>query len=264
MKQTMMILTMSGILGTCALNAYTGHTVLIKDTADGKNIFMLQTSKRDRLYWGPDVFWSDESPNIKGIRIEGDSIFYGLRAGYDFLRPNSMYAGVDALYAVGRTHLTAETGQTELYKDKITGTIGRGELRLGYNFVGEDKLYFSPFVGVGGYHSRSVKSIHFVQNWLYLTMGMKVDYEITPKINAGLNVKGMSALYLEQSIEKNAVSAERHDNSNALGYEVSLPLTMRFGKSCNWDFRLEPYYIKLNSQSNANVAGAQFTFSNRF
>lgn len=263
MKQTIVTLAILGLVGTCSLSADHPDTVVIKDTNEGTKLLMIQTSKRDRMYWGPEVFWTNESPQIKGIHIKDNSVYYGLRVGYDFLRPNAMYAGADLLYALGRMHIRMTPNKTNVYRDKATGTFANAEVRAGYNFHGQEKFYFTPFLGVGGYHTRP-QSMHYVQNWLYAAMGMKTDYEINRSLNIGLNLKGTRAIYLEQRMKKHHYSAARHDTSNALGYEVSLPLTVRMGQGRGWDMRLEPYYLKLNSQSDANVLGGQMTFSARF
>lgn len=272
MKQTIVTLAILGLAGTCFLSADHPDTVIIKEpkdkaviksTNESAKIFMLRTSKRDRLYWGPEVFWTNESPQIKGIHIKDNSVYYGLRVGYDFLRPNAIYAGADILYALGRMHIRTTTDKTHVYRDKSTGAFANAETRFGYNFRGNKNFYFTPFLGLGGYHTRP-KSMHYVQNWLYAAMGMRSDYEINRSLNVGLNLKGTRAIYLEQRMKKHNHSVSRHNTSNALGYEVSLPLTVRMGEGRGWDIRLEPYYLKLNSDSDANVLGGQMTFSARF
>ncbi|MGH2612484.1 MAG: autotransporter outer membrane beta-barrel domain-containing protein [Rhabdochlamydiaceae bacterium] len=263
MKQVMTT-TLAGLIVTCSLSGLQADVPVVKITDEGKQVFLLQTSKRDRFYWGPDIFWTNESPQIKGIHMKDNSIYYGLKLGYDFLRPNAIYAGVHALYAIGRMHIKAEADKTKIYQDRVNGSFANAELRGGYNFHGGRSLFFTPFLGLGGYHVRPTQSIHYVQNWLYGAMGMKADYEITSDFNIGLNIKGTRALYLEQRIKKNKYSATYHNNSNALGYEISLPLTLRMGHAGAWDLRLEPYYLKLNSHSDSSVVGGQLSFSARY
>lgn len=263
MKQTIGALATIGLVTACSLSAGHPDTVVIKDTNEGTKVFMLQTSKRDRLYWGPDVFWMNESPSIRGIHVKDNSVYYGLKVGYDFLRPNAIYAGADLLYALGRMHIRTSADKAHVYKDKSTGTFANGEIRVGYNFHGENKFFFTPFVGLGAYHTRPL-SQHYVQNWLYVAVGAKTDYEVNENFNIGLNLKGTQALYLEQRVKKHGYSASRHSTSNALGYEIGLPLTMRVGEKRDWDIRLEPYYLKLNCHSDSNIAGGRLTASVRY
>lgn len=237
---------------------------VILDQEGHPKAFVLRTSKRDRLYWGPDFFWTNEASHIQGIKIRDRAMYYGLKAGYDFLRPHSLYAGFNALYALGRMHIKAHHNKVNIYKDHTRGAFANGELRLGYNFNGEEPVYLTPFVGLGFYHTRPTRSIHYIQNWLYGAVGMKLEFEVNPTFNMGLNLKGMRALYLEQRIKKHKHVASSHRSSNALGYEVSLPLTVRMGQANDWDLRIEPYYLKLNSYNNANVVGGQLTFSMRY
>lgn len=256
--------TLAGLIGTCSLSGLQADVPVVKVTDQGTEVFMLQTSKRDRFYWGPDVFWTNESPQIKGIHVKDNSVYYGVKIGYDFLKPDAIYAGAHALYAMGRMHIRAKSDQTKIYKDSVNGSFANAELRMGYNFHGANHLFFTPFLGLGGYHTRPTQSIHYVQNWLYAAMGMRADYEVNKDFNIGVNVKGTRALYLEQRVKKDHHSATYHNNSNALGYEVSLPLTLRMGHGGGWDLRLEPYYLKLNSHSDSNVVGGQLTFSARY
>jgi hypothetical protein len=264
MKQVIVTTTLAGLIGTCSLNGLQADVPVVKITDEGKQFFVLETSKRDRFYWGPDVFWTNESPQIKGIHMKDNSVYYGVKLGYDFLKPHAIYAGVHALYALGRMHIKAESEKTQIYNDRVNGSFANAELRAGYNFQAGQPFFFTPFFGLGGYHVRPTSSIHYVQNWLYAAMGMKLDYEMNSNFNMGLDVKATRALYLEQRVKKNKHSATYHNNSNALGYEVSLPLTLRIGGAGDWDLRLEPYYLKLNSNSDASVIGGQLTFSARY
>jgi hypothetical protein len=265
MNQVILKTALAGLIITCANRGlYADTQVLEVSPNEGKQFFILQTSKRDRFYWGPDVFWTNESPRIKGIQVKDNSAYYGLKIGYDFLKPQALYGGFHAMYALGRMHIRAKSHETHIYRSKVNGAFSNVELRGGYNFHGNSPVFFTPFAGLGGYHTRPLRSIHYVQNWLYAALGMKLDYEASSHMNIGMNVKGTRALYLEQRIKKNKYSASYHNNSNALGYEISLPLTLRMGPARDWDLRLEPYYLKLNSHSDASVIGGQFTFSARY
>jgi len=247
------------------LDEKTSNKTIIFDQEGRPEAFVLKRSKRDRLYWGPEFFWARESSQIRGIHIRDKAMYYGLRAGYDFLRPNSLYAGVDFLYAFGRLHIKAYKGKIDFFKDHTRGVVSNGELRLGYNFRGEKPFYFTPYAGIGGYHLRPTRSIHYVQNWLYLAAGMRAEHEVNSTFNIGLNLKGMKALYLEQRVKKHhKYAASYHKSSNALGYEISVPLTIRMGYERNWDLRAEPYYLKLNSHTDTNVIGGLLSFSVRY
>lgn len=264
MKQATLFTALTCIYCTSALYSMQSDTLMIKASERGKIDLSLQKSGRDRIYCGPDIFWSRETPHIRGIHIKDNSLYYGLKAGYDFLKPQSFYAGIHALYAMGRMHIKAEADKTKIYQDHVKGVFANGEIRFGYNFFKSFPFFITPFVGIGGYHVRPFSSIRYVHDWLYGAVGVKAEYEFTPNFNAGLNLKGTRAFYFEQRFKKSSYSESIHKSSNVLGYEISVPLTLRIGNQGYWDLRFEPYFLKLNSHSHSNIVGSEMTFSVRY
>ncbi len=261
MKQLSLKTIFVALIGSCSLSGQNSDTVVVKTTEEGTKGLILQTSKRDRFYFGPEIFWTNTAPAIKEIHVKDHSIYYGLTAGYEFLRPNALYLGIEGLYALGRMHIKAQHQKTKIYQDHVPGTFANAELRLGYNFHLPESFYLTPFIGFGGYHVRPIRSIHYVQNWLYVAMGMKTEYEVNPDFSVGVNLTGTHAVYLEQRIKKHKYSSFYHNNTNVFGYEISFPLTLKIGDTKNWALRLEPYYLKLNSHSDANAVGGKLTFN---
>jgi hypothetical protein len=264
MKQALFVTAFAGLIGTCALNAHQPD-LLATDTASGVSIYIQKDKpNRDRFYIGPDMFWTNQSPQLKGIHIKDESVYYGLKAGFDFLTPGSPYVGGHAQYAVGRVHIKAEDHKATFYDDKTTGSFSNAELRLGYNLSGADTIFITPFVGAGGYYVRPFKSINYTQDWVYAAVGMKAELQLASFFSVGLNVKGTRALYLEHRVKKNKHSASQSNASQALGYEVSVPITLKTGHAKYWDLRLEPYYTKLNTHNDSNVFGGQLNLSAKF
>jgi hypothetical protein len=260
MKKLVITTALAGVVGFCPLNGTLFETHAPKIS----KVEVVQPLKRDRFFLGPDIFWAKESPQIKEISMKSDSVYYGLKGGYDFLRPGAIYAGAHASYAIGRMHIKAESEKMEFYDDRTNGTFANGELRVGYNIPGSQPFFLTPFVGVGGYHVRPMQSIDYTQNWVYGAVGFLADLEVSSNCNVGLNVKGTRALYLEQRVKKSTYSGSYRNNANALGFEVSLPVTLKLGASQSWDLQLEPYYLMLNSHSRASVVGGQMNLSLKY
>lgn len=168
------------------------------------------------------------------------------------------------MYSLGRMHIRAHKGKTFAYKDKVGGVFANAEARLGYNFKTEGSVYLTPFVGLGLYHTRPMKAVHYTQNWSYAAVGIKADYDVGSRLNIGVNVKGTRALHLEQRFKKHKHTVSHHKTSDVLGYALSLPITAHLGSAQSWDMRAEPYYLKLNSHSDANVVGGQLALSAKY
>jgi hypothetical protein len=224
-----------------------------------------QYIKGGRLYIGPDVFWADESPTLKHAHVRDESVYYGLRIGYDYYQPNTCYAGFDGLYAFGRMHLHAKNRHGERYSHMASAGFANAEGRVGYNFFSQEAFYFSPYVGIGGYYVRPYH-VDFTQNWLYAALGVKANYVVGPVFTFGVNVKGMSAFYLSQKFRKHNIVGSEHTARDNLGYEIALPFSWKIGTpgDRSWNVDLQPYYLKLNTKTAANVAGLRMTFGYLF
>jgi hypothetical protein len=245
-------------------------SIIINDS--GVQVIGSDFIKNARFHLGPDIFWVNNHPHFRNVRVNSHSVYYGLRLGYDYFRPNTLYGGFDALWAFGRTHLNAQTKLEDLYKNTTSASFANVEGRLGYNFYSPKSLYLSPYVGLGGYCNRPMQSAHYREAWLYGALGLKLNCVFTPIFTAGLDVKGMKTFYLNQYIQTRKLSHNkkkkicvRHRNvSNIFGYGISLPFSWKMGDTKAWDIQFEPYYLKLSTKSDLNVAGAHLTFGYLF
>jgi|GEM_PF-5026665 hypothetical protein len=261
MKNTKTIAVCMLAASSLALAAETYQDVTIHKVEKVKEFPYIRDG---HLYFGPDLFWVNQSPHIKGIHFKGHSMYYGLRLGYENFEPKAMYRGIDATYAFGRTRTDVTHEGEKLYKHTVSTSFANVEGRLGYNFYSTPHLYFSPFLGLGGYHTRPYHHLRYTEDWLYAALGFKMNYVFGPIFTAGLNFKGMKILYIDQHIHKGDFSGSHRNSSNAVGYGLELPLKWRFARASKWDFQFEPYYLKLNTQDNTNIAGARLLFCLNF
>lgn len=259
-----MIFTSALLLASSIANAdEVLKTMTIKD---GEPVSVVkQYIKGGRFYFGPDIFWTNASPTLNNAHVSNESVYYGLRAGYDNFTPNTGYAGFDALYAFGRMDLHARNNRGDKFRHIESSGFANAEGRLGFNFFSQECLYFSPYIGIGGYHVSPYK-VDYTQNWLYAALGFKMNYVFGPVFTAGINLKGMSAFYMEQKFRKHNIVGSDHRARDNLGYEVALPLSWKIGdpSNQNWNVELQPYYLKLNTKTASNVAGLRFTFGYTF
>jgi hypothetical protein len=158
-------------------------------------------------------------------------------------------------------NLDAKNNHGAKYSRMENAGFANAEGRLGYNFFTQEAFYFSPYVGIGGYHVRPYK-VNYSQNWLYAAVGVKANYAVGSVFTVGVNVKGMSAFYVDQKFHKDSIVGSRHNARDNLGYEIALPLSWKMGDvdAQNWSVEVQPYYARLNTKTDADIAGLRMTF----
>ncbi len=218
---------------------------------------VIEPSEKEVFYFGPDLFWLDEHTHLKEAHLKDRTFFGGLRVGYDDFRPNKVYKGIDGLFAWGNAKLNVKEKEIQPKRGNGYSTFANLEGRVGYNLSSPLNFTVTPFIGLGGYHTRHTHSIHYTQDWLYVALGFKSNYLFGEVFSLGFNAKGMNVVYLEQHVEKDGISGCRHSTTNNLGYEISVPLAWNLGNKKRWNVEFEPYYSKLSTKNNANMVGAR-------
>ncbi len=205
-----------------------------------------------RFFIGPDIFWdhTDAKAEIKGIKYKykANSAMFGLRAGYDYLKPNWAYFGVYAMTSAGhqssREDVEAPIFPPSHAKESGYRMLSNVEGRIGYNFKSPlfVRTTITPFIGGGGFFNKLHDKESF--DWGYATLGLRLNFGFTEDLDVGANLKVMNAF------------------NDVWGFEGALPLTW---KICNrWDFQLEPYYLRLDSKWPSQILGSRFLFGYRF
>ncbi len=191
------------------------------------------------------------------------AVFGSLHQVYERIETDAFYAGVETwLIPVGGS--------------KGASALCEAELRMGYNYFYNGRDHVTPFAGVG-----IVKDLreHRYQSWwedswnwgrhrvkkrhaqlpavAYGVIGALYDHEFNTVVNLGVNLKGMIG---------GGVNKKHFNWGNPVyGFDVSVPLTFRFGHRRHWDFRIEPFDIYLNGKNvHVNFFGLRNTIGYRF
>jgi hypothetical protein len=224
------------------------------------------TENPHHLFVGPDIFWQHEnyreSTWISWSRAKMHTVYYGVKAGYEYLTPNAFYAGLDGMYARGRTHFHARFynpfnhGEFSSHGTSVFANIeGRG----GYTFHFLNRITLTPFVGIGGYHIRPHFIIKIKEDWLYGAAGVRSNFALNHTFDLGLNLKGM--YLIDGTIKTANETGHFHDRWS---YEVDLPLKAHLDHKKQWDAEIEPYYLKLNSLSHTPIIGGRLLLNYNF
>lgn len=212
----------------------------------------------NNIYFGPEVFALKLNSHFNHLKVHGTKFFMGLRLGYEYLKPEFFYFGIDLLAAA------ANHGFHEKYRGyyipQTNGWIGFGafDLRFGYTFS-PNRWLLTPFLCLGAYdfgggsHHR-----HFDNGFSYLGGGIHSRYEVSRIFNVGLNLKIFSSIYHEEKFRFLGVKEKSHNG--LWGGEIGIPLLWRIGSHKRWNIQLEPYFLKLDFSEVQNVYGAKFLF----
>lgn len=221
-----------------------------------------------RVYVGPDLFV--EHAQTKGVSqgdridVSSNMVFGGLRAGYDYLKPQAFYFGMDGLVAIGsscarnRSTYCSSYGPCQVNeKIKTTSLFTNLEQRYGYTFQSSiiSKSTLIPFVGIGWYYIRpDIDNISL--NWLYGAAGLRVTQQFYENFDVGFNVKAMYSFAGQGRLRVYSKTIKQHMR-NTWGYEIGMPFTWHVGESKNWDLQFQPYLLKLDVNSISNIVGAR-------
>jgi hypothetical protein len=146
--------------------------------------------------------------------------------------------------------------------DRSQEALGEFEVRFGYNYFFNGRDHLTPFAGLGviSLERRAYGSFIDGSKYeiiIYAVMGFLYDHEFNSVFNLGVNVKGFAG------------RGSRHTlfniGSKAVGADVAIPITFRFGHKRHWDFRLEPFGIYIQgSRGSQTYYGARSTIGYRF
>ena len=234
-------------------------------------------SNFQRFYFGPDVFvyhvkdkYSSEN---EVIRKTAHSVLGGLRLGYDYLKPQTLYFGIDGIFALGKLRQEFKSACREIFGDqdevvKFNTKVHSRELfanieqRYGYTFQSplSAKASFIPFAGIGWYHMRSkIKEENLFKNWFYGAAGLRTNYHFADNFDLGLNVKAMYAFAGKiKNIGEAAHFSWKEDLKHFWGYEIAFPFSWKMGTGNTWDIQFQPYLLKLDTNEVSEFFGVRF------
>jgi hypothetical protein len=178
---------------------------------------------------------------------------------YERLGEDSVYFGVESFAAPVWTGTNART------------RIGVIEARAGYTFAIDSRSRVTPIVGVSMFRDLHCWKVWQPFDWdcegtgysevtckypyiFHGNLGFMAEYDLGKIFSLGLTAKGMMG--------KVWGSDQTNIKDLSYGLNVSLPLTVRFGKEYNWDLRIEPLAYLLKDYS--NFVGGKSTLAYRF
>lgn len=226
---------------------------------------------------GPDVFWShyrsgsSRSSSGNKFTTSLDGYYLGLRFGYDYFQPDALYAGTEAVVALGRDDIhtknsvsrlascsTCSRGSSHDHKTRLWANL---EQRLGYN--AQSPLFPSfratPFLGIG-WHDENTSSANAF--WFYGTAGLKTMQKFYDRFELGIDFKFMYAFDIHEG--GIVVITTTLGKKTFWGFEAALPLRWLIGTTNRWDFEFKPYILKLNLNSPQTILGANFLLGYSF
>ncbi len=68
------------------------------------------------IFFGTEFFGFSLDTHVKDVKMQGNSFFWGLRFGYEYLKPRAFYAGIDILTSCGNNNFKASIGEHRLPK----------------------------------------------------------------------------------------------------------------------------------------------------
>lgn len=220
----------------------------------------------NHIYLGPDVFVFDLDTHVKTIKVHGLKLFEGLRLRYEYLKPHSLYGGLDLFSAVSNHSFQAKKHDIHFHKNNNITGFSNFELRLGYAVSIEKKKLLTPFLGFGGYYFANYgHHFHFHEMMLYYAAGMRCAFEINPGFALGLNWKIFHTFDSDQKFKyKLRRNITKKDHDNVWGGEIGIPIDWHVGSAKKWDIQLEPYFLKLAFSEVQNIYGIRLLFGYLF
>ena len=216
----------------------------------------------NHIYFGPEIFVFDLDTHFHNVRVHGSKFFLGLRLGYEYLKPDAFYFGIDLMLAGGSHGFHESFKGHHIPQGNGRTGFGNFELRFGYTCSTINWLV-TPYLCLGSYAFGSgSRHHHFDGGMSYLGSGLHSRYEVSQIFNLGVNAKIFASTYTDERFRFLGIKQTNHHG--LWGGEVSLPLIWRIGSHRRWDIQLEPYFLKLDFSEVQNVYGSRFLFGYHF
>lgn len=209
-----------------------------------------ETHNYHRIYIEPDfAFNLMEKFYHENVSGKHWGQYYGMCAGYEFLKPNVAYFELGGILSVGSRN--TEWHLPDSQKVKANGNAFKNNIEgiFGYP-VKTDPICLIPFTGFGGYF---LSDSDLLTDLAYIPLGLKAEYQID-RWNIGLKAEQMHFVHTWESYRGDKKSVNLW-GANVWGYEISLPISVKSDiAEENWLAAFEPYYLKL-SQNMTYVGG---------
>ena len=235
-------------------------SLLLAITSYAQEPTVQNTLKRPhRIYFGPEFLWFQSDVHVKDAHVDDQSLFWGMRLGYDYLKAQSFYAGAELL-AVNSQHsfVFSENGNNH-HPSRRQG-FGNLQMRLGYTVEKRDAL-LTPFLGLGVYSLSKYSHEGFKESMGYLAAGLRSCYKRSSLCAVGLNGEVFRSLgNLDKTVTVGHTQYKTH--SGSWGAKIEAPVTIRISQG--WDMQISPSYLRLCFSESQNIYGAGLLFGYKF
>lgn len=210
------------------------------------------------IYFGPEFLSFRVNTHVRDIDVDGHRFFWGVRFGYEYLKPQAFYAGAEIL-ATNANRDFSISNETLGYNGKGGAGFGNIQARFGYTFSGK-RCLTTPFLGLGVYSLSKHGHNGFKESMGYLSGGLRTQFECTSACLIALNAEVFRTL----GVQKSATLGHEKvtDHTNGWGCSIGAPLTFRL--SPGWDMQLNPYFLRLLFSETQNIYGTTLLFGYRF
>jgi len=217
---------------------------------------------------------------IKNIENEYEHrVNFGfLNLGYERIKPNSVYTGLDVkmtsiLYCDARK------------KDPMDYFVN-AELRMGYNHAFNENDQIIPYLSTGFSVFSLQNKIDKVKNWTYASVGVKYLHQFGPLFEMGLHIKGYISINQKRKVLKEievAVGRDTpvYDHKPTVIFtksetrlvsvkdtrwmsEIAVPFIWHLGSEKNWEIQFEPYFSQIPNAKITNLIGSRLSCGYRF
>lgn len=193
-------------------------------------------------------------PGMEIPRYDNRIDFSLLRVGYERLKPQGVYVGVQEWY----TYFPGKHNPQ---------WINIVEGRLGYNFMFEGKDRLTPMVGGGFYRyfsdakptaqTRYYYGNLYKQGIGYIMAGAAYEHDFNRLFSMGLTMK--------LTIGTLANNEQVSWGNPIVGYQVEAPFTFRFARGRKWDYRSVPFVVsQMGQYYSSTILGVYGEFGYRF
>jgi hypothetical protein len=183
-----------------------------------------------------------------------------LNVGYERIKPDSVYVGVDA--KLNPVWSTKTNGSNEYRLDHFINA----EFRVGYNKTLNALDSATLYVGMG----HTIYSLEKVSgNTKYLStgcMGIKYLHAFGDTFKMGVHLKGslgFSHQRYQLDDKKDNLMAVKVEDSAWIP-EIGLPMTWIVGADRNWEIQFEPYYLQIPNLKKTHLLGSRLTLGYSF
>jgi hypothetical protein len=185
-------------------------------------------ARPNRIYFGPEFLSFHVNSHIRDVHIDSHRSFWGMRFGYEYLKPQSFYAAAEIL-ATNASRDFSVSNETLVYNGRGGARFGNIQARFGYT-LSSNRPLITPFLSLGVYALSKRGHNGFKESMGYLSGGLRTQFECTSACLIALNAEIFRTLGVQQSITIGSEKATNH--TNGWGCNVGVPLTLRLSPGC--------------------------------